>query len=93
MASALSVRVGVAILIPSVAAIASAMESAFSNTFPFAGVTIMSGDKESSRPAITSLKPLKTERTQMIAAVAIAMPQIDTMDMAPTALCDFFDRR
>ena len=42
----------------------------------------MSGDKESSLPAITSLKPLKTERTQMIAAVAIAMPQIDTMDMA-----------
>ena len=38
-------------------------------------------------------KSVIADRTHIIAAVATAMPQIDTTEIAPTALCDFLAQR
>ena len=49
----------------------------------------MSGVRVSSRSAIIPLKPLNTDKTQIMAAVATAIPHTETAEIAPTALCDF----
>ena len=85
--------VGVATATPSVLRTAAVIESASANAFPVDGCTTISGQSVSSFSVSTLRKPLKTERTHTMAAVATATPIIETAAMALTALCDFFDHR
>ena len=68
-------------------------ESVSANVLPRDGVTITSGASVSSFSVSMSRNPLNTDSTHTMAAVATAMPHIDTAEMAVTALCDFLANR
>ena len=71
----------------------AASESADAITLPSTGVILNCGSLFDIRPSAMSLKPLNTDSTHTIAAVATATPAIDTIDMILTALWVFFENR
>ena len=92
--SARSSMTGVATATPGTAAgRARARESAPRKALPSTGVTFSSGSMALRCAAARSLKPLKTERTMTMAAVATATPPIEMRVMTLTALWDLGARR
>ncbi len=93
IARARSSSIGCASAIVGEAFSAAQMESAGAKTFPSMGTAARGGSRRDTRCSIRERKPLNTLMTTTMAAMAKAMPAIDTIEMVLTTEWLFFADR